>query len=381
MGRIHTSTKTEDVEVLHGLCHAFGSLTTVEEADVGLRLWLAATDADWDIHVHLLDNDGALFVPVDRAMDGSVQERLHSAVASRKSSLLLEVDSNHAVGTFPMVSRGDVFGVVELVGPPETLEARWRTIESIVSQVAILLRTLRVRSALEHELSVLRDVHDVEVRMASVAHELKGPIVGVRHAIDVALRIGLPDGTPRTLLQKSKRELQHLDEVIEGLLNQRSRTSEPAVFDLFALVFDSIAAIKDEAEGHSLHLSGEAVEVRAHPARLRIAITNVLRNAVRHSPAGSAVKVSVEDRDSAASVKIEDSGPGVATEELSAIFEPYRRGANALLPGAGLGLFISRTILESHGGSIKAEHRSGGGARFILEIPHEPVSIGLHDVC
>jgi len=93
------------------------------------------------------------------------------------------------------------------------------------------------------------------------------------------------------------------------------------------------------------------------------AVTNLLDNAGKWSPPGGVVEVSVKDGE----VAVRDHGPGVAPEDREHVFDRFWRAPSARqLPGSGLGLAIVKDVAESHGGSVRLEDPSGGGARFLI---------------
>jgi two-component system OmpR family sensor kinase len=112
--------------------------------------------------------------------------------------------------------------------------------------------------------------------------------------------------------------------------------------------------------------------VLGDPEQLRSAIANVVRNALIYSPAGSEVRVRVEDPNGSARVVVRDSGPGIPPGERETVFDPFSRGRTngSAHHGAGLGLFIARRVLEAHGGTISLRP-SKSGATFVLQLPAE----------
>jgi two-component system sensor histidine kinase MprB len=105
--------------------------------------------------------------------------------------------------------------------------------------------------------------------------------------------------------------------------------------------------------------------IRGVRPRIARAVTNLLDNAAKWSPAGAAVEVSVEGGE----VVVRDHGPGIAPEDSAHVFDRFWRAANARhLPGSGLGLSIVKQVAEAHGGSVTLEHPSDGGARFRLQF-------------
>ena len=121
------------------------------------------------------------------------------------------------------------------------------------------------------------------------------------------------------------------------------------------------------AAGVRLALDLQPAPVRGDEARLRQLAGILVDNAIRHSPAGGRVTVTVRP---GALLTVDDEGPGIAPEHLDRVFERFWRAPGAPAEGTGLGLAIARWIAERHGGSIHAENRSPGpGARFVVRIP------------
>jgi signal transduction histidine kinase len=96
---------------------------------------------------------------------------------------------------------------------------------------------------------------------------------------------------------------------------------------------------------------------------------NLLDNALRYAPRGSAIEVEAAGRDGIARVTVSDHGSGIAPEERMRIFERFHRSPGASGQGAGLGLAIARAIVEAHGGRISVADTSGGGATLVVELP------------
>jgi signal transduction histidine kinase len=120
--------------------------------------------------------------------------------------------------------------------------------------------------------------------------------------------------------------------------------------------------------------------VLGDPLRLRQLVTILVDNAIRHSPSGSSVAVRVRPASGAAYLWVEDQGHGIKPEDLPRLFERFWRADNAPVGGTGLGLSIARWIVEQHGGTIGAENRPEGGARFWVRLPSlNPSAKGVPD--
>jgi two-component system OmpR family sensor kinase len=115
-----------------------------------------------------------------------------------------------------------------------------------------------------------------------------------------------------------------------------------------------------------------AYAVRVNPTAVGLALTNVIENAVKFSPAGGQVRVGLTADGPDVVIQVSDTGPGIDPRELPRLFDRFHRGAmarGAEAPGFGLGLAISRAAIERQGGRLSAENRSEGGARFTIRLP------------
>ena len=209
-----------------------------------------------------------------------------------------------------------------------------------------------------------------------VSHELRSPLARLQAAIGLAHQ--RPDKMAASL-ERIERESVRMDKLVGELLTL-SRLEGASMLPaheeikLMELLDEIVADARFEASqcDRTIALTGHAaVSVRGAPDLLWRAIENVIRNAIKHSPAKGTVRVEVRATPDAASVTVLDRGPGVAPADLEAIFEPFFR-SNAVsnnVDGHGLGLAIARRVLAAHGGSIAATNRDGGGLRVDIVLP------------
>jgi signal transduction histidine kinase len=142
--------------------------------------------------------------------------------------------------------------------------------------------------------------------------------------------------------------------------------------DIGALVQDTVAiAAVGQDEVPILAEVGSSVPVvRGDPERLRQIFGNLIDNAVKYSPAGAPVEVRVSQANGAVLVSVRDRGPGIKSGDHRLIFEKFGRvAAGNSKPGSGLGLYIARSIAETHGGTIDVSSAPGGGATFTVKLP------------
>lgn len=145
--------------------------------------------------------------------------------------------------------------------------------------------------------------------------------------------------------------------------------------ELGELVLETVRDLQSLTGKHSVSVDViDDVEVRADASKVRQIITNLISNAVKFSPAGTAITVSVSHVDSHGSVTVEDEGPGIPDHALEKVFHQYERLGSSQ-KGMGLGLYISRRLALAHGGDLSVRNREAGGACFELMLPHPTEAI------
>ena len=198
-------------------------------------------------------------------------------------------------------------------------------------------------------------------------------MTSLRTNVEILGRIdALPDDERRKLLDDVDSELEELSRLVADIVDlARDGEPEQLVEDirLDLLVADAVDRSRRRAPEIRFEAQLDETVVRGSPERLHRAVTNLLDNAVKWSPAGAAVEVRVGD----GAVTVRDHGPGIADEDLPFVFDRfYRASAARSLPGSGLGLAIVRQVAESHGGRATAEPADGGGTIVRLQVTATP---------
>jgi two-component system sensor histidine kinase CpxA len=213
--------------------------------------------------------------------------------------------------------------------------------------------------------------------LRDISHELRSPLARMRLAVGLARR---PTADAGRQLDRLEREIERLDDLISQVLklarvNGTDAPAEREPFDIDEMIQEIVhdANFEGAAKGSTVAIAGAAGRsVNGNRELLRSAIENVLRNAVRYSPAGAAVEVAVERGGFGLAGAIRDRGPGVPPGDLERIFEPFFRVAESRdrdSGGEGIGLAITSQVMRAHGGSATAANRAGGGLEVRLELP------------
>jgi len=243
----------------------------------------------------------------------------------------------------------------------------------------------RLAAAFDEMLERLEAAFAREQRFASdAAHELRTPLAIMKTDLDVALR---QDRTPddyRAVLTNLREETERLIRLAEDLLwlarsgADTPHPAEPLLLD--AVVLEVVDRLAAEAARNGVALDAsvlEPLEIWGHPERIQRAIFNVLDNAVKYTPAGGRVAVSVQDVDGHTTIAIQDTGQGIPAEHLAHIFKRFYRADEAAprsRGGAGLGLAIAKELAEAEGGTLRVQSRPGTGSTFVFTFPGRPAT-------
>ena len=230
-----------------------------------------------------------------------------------------------------------------------------------------------------------RIAHGVESQRrftADASHELRSPLSRLRAELEVTLRRPREGAEYEEALRSCLDEVERLSELTEELLllarldadQDPARPVAPTL--LRPLMNDAFRRMSTHAHrrGVRLVLDGpsSALAVKASPVAVSLALTNVLENAIKFSPEGAEVHLTLAAEGEEAVLAVSDSGPGVPEEEIPHIFERFHRGdaaSGSEAHGFGLGLAISRAAVEGQGGRILAEAKPEGGAVFRIRLP------------
>ena len=219
--------------------------------------------------------------------------------------------------------------------------------------------------------------------VSDVAHELKTPITALR-LVSESLSLKA-EGRQAVLVERLEKELERLQKLVGDLLDLSrldnalaSRSRPPAALDPRDVIGQAWSTLQELAIPRGIELKIEpkrdqARQVCVEPARLHQALFNLIDNALRYSPDGKSIDLSIEERDRWCLIAVRDHGPGLSETDLDRMFERFYRGdpARARGPrnGSGLGLAIVRQIALSQGGLVRARNHPGGGAVVELLLP------------
>lgn len=213
------------------------------------------------------------------------------------------------------------------------------------------------------------------VLVADVAHELRTPLAILQATIE-AMADGITEPTAVTLssLHDETLRLGRIVEDLEVLASAEAAglALELKPVDLAVVADDAVNGLKPQLEGAGLSLARDfqPTVVRGDKNRLHQVLTNLLTNAIKFTPAGGCVTVSVSSRDRVARVVVEDSGRGIPHEDLDHIFDRFWRGPGVRhTTGSGVGLAVVQELVHAHHGEVTVASEEGHGSQFMITIP------------
>jgi len=235
-------------------------------------------------------------------------------------------------------------------------------------------------------------IEAIESFAADVAHELKNPLTSLRSAVET-LPLAKSDESRSRLLTIIQHDVKRLDRLISDIsdasrLDAELQRQDAAPVD-FAKLLSTLVGVANEVKREdcvkvTLRFeggSGRGFQVPGHDSRLGQIVDNLIENARSFSPAGGTVRVTCRRSRQQVEILVDDDGPGVRPEVHEKIFERFYtdRPHQGFGQNSGLGLSISKQIVEAHGGTISVENRIGPvvavgeprvlGARFIVRLP------------
>ena len=217
--------------------------------------------------------------------------------------------------------------------------------------------------------------------LAGIAHDLGNSLVGFKLLLP-ALHPPDPDPDPesdriRRTLALFDRQLHQATNITANLLESARGEAgylelRPARVDMGRVAREAVELAGAAHPSHRVELAqpSEPIEVGADAVRLQQVLDNLLQNAIKYSPEGSRVRVTLSADDREAAISVADEGAGIPPEDLPLLFTPFYRSKSAAgAPGAGLGLSVAQRIVLAHGGRIDVQSRPGSGSTFTVVLP------------
>ena len=245
----------------------------------------------------------------------------------------------------------------------------------------VFIRRVELGRAARRSTDRLAGLEEVKAEFLNVAsHELRGPLAVVQGYISMMEEGALKGRQLREVLPVVSAKLRQMNMLVNEMLE--TARLEDHRLRLHLMGVDLVGTTRGVVEAataglekeHSLELvnSEASIEVTADPTRLETIISNLVDNAIKYSPAGGVVRVSVARTGEFARVMVTDEGLGIAEKDLPRLFTRFGRlvtPENSHIPGTGLGLYLSAQLARMHRGEISVASRLGAGSTFTLTLP------------
>jgi PAS domain S-box-containing protein len=258
---------------------------------------------------------------------------------------------------------------------------------ALARQCSLALERARLLEAEREARSEADVANQVKTQfLATMSHELRTPlnaIGGYAELLELGIH-GPVTEAQRDVLNRIQRSQHHLLSLINNVLNLVKLDTHHVRFDVVPISLDSVLKFVSETTGPLLQAKRMRFETRgcrgdlvvhADLEKLRQILINLLSNAIKFTEEGGAIAIECESDSRIVRLRVEDTGIGIAAEQLEQIFEPFvqvDRRLNRPMEGTGLGLAISRELARGMGGELTVESRLGEGSSFTLSLPRAP---------
>jgi signal transduction histidine kinase len=278
----------------------------------------------------------------------------------------------------PLLAHGEPFGALTFVSSqPERrfTEKDLSLAEEFGRRAAVAVENARLFREAQRAVGLREEV------LAVVSHDLKNPLGSISLSVQLLRRL-LPEGEQGERMRNHTRTIEHsvqrMDRLIRDLLDMASIHAGQVKLELGRYAADDLVreglvlleplAIQKRIELRT-RLCRERLWVRCDRDRVYQVLSNLVGNALKFTPEGGSVTVEVAPEGDFVRFSVRDTGPGMPAEALPHLFEPFWQARRTARQGTGLGLFISRGIVEAHGGWLEVDSQEGQGSTFSFTLP------------
>src|SRR5687767_7690553 len=353
----------------------------------------AVAGPDGDLAERWMASAGSRAPRIGEGLVGGVAATAASRFASAAEIATGDVDGMRALDLdwllgVPILAGGRLLGVLATAARSDRpVDDRVRRLaEAIADRAGPALQNAQLWSDLQDRMTREQAAQRIKDDFLSiVSHELRTPLTSIQgysQLLEARLRTERNDESKemshlRVIRSQVSRMRRLVDDLLDvSRIDRRGGVSiEPIDFDIAEEVREAVArALREHADREIVVTAPGDMPVRADRDRLDVVLSNLLENAVKYSPDGGPIEVVAERRGGEVEVRVSDAGIGIPAEHRENVFERFYQAdgdaGRRRFGGLGLGLYISRAIVDAHGGQIwAAANRDGGGSTFAFRIP------------
>jgi two-component system sensor histidine kinase HydH len=253
--------------------------------------------------------------------------------------------------------------------PDGQMEGLGGQIDLLTGRITQMVQQLRQR---EREVIRAEQLAAVGQLAAGVAHEIRNPLTSIKMLVQAGLQEDAPLGLAGDDLRIIEQEIRRMERSLQSFLDfARPPKAVRRPMKLMPMLHSVMALLQGRAQKQKVEIrldsTSEDIQLVADEEQLRQVVVNLALNSLDAMPNGGTIHVSVRKDDSGrVYVRVADTGPGIPADIIPRLFQPF---ASSKETGLGLGLVVSKRIIEDHGGNLEAENRPQGGARFRITLP------------
>jgi signal transduction histidine kinase len=345
-----------------------------EQTDQSLRAERGKTDSELEKRRDAVDRTAdAVVLRARRAADGILKTARETADGQR--------DEPHAPAVMEERALADDALEISRMGADETVrrerEERRRALDSLL----VLEREETDQHLLTERGFSDEAVNTRDIFLAMVSHDLRTMLGGIALTAQLLARESAAGSDDKAVVLRAEaiqRLTARMNRLIGDLVDVASIEAGklvvvPVEGDLRAVIREAVEMFQGSAETHQIrlapHLDGPPLLARFDHERLLQVLGNLLGNAIKFSPPGGRIEIRTECAGAEMRVSVADNGPGIRPQDLEAVFGRFWQVERRTRTGLGLGLYISRCILQAHGGRIWAESAPGTGSTLFFALP------------
>lgn len=233
-----------------------------------------------------------------------------------------------------------------------------------------------------HDVTDERTLEHMKTSLVTIlSHSLRTPLGGVKWAVEELLKGKTKPADQQEIFEQIKKQNDLMQGMVESLVTASEIQKGALAFnfsegDVKKVIQDAIVLVEDEAKTKKIKLDTDlpraGIKIKMDAGKLELAIQNLIQNGVKYTKTGGQVTVSLQEKRSTVEITVQDNGAGIPKDQQAHLFSQFFWAKNVIghqHEGTGMGLFITKQIIEAHKGTISVESEEGKGSTFVISLP------------